>query len=77
MAHTKPGRDLPDGLSSPARRARQSAGIERLDQLVLLTEREVMQLRGMCLEALAMLRSALAMLRSALADRGLAFCARP
>jgi len=52
--------DLPEGLSKPARRALAGAGVERLEQLTLISESEVYRLHGMGPKALEQLRSALA-----------------
>ncbi len=56
----EPESDLPSGLSRPARRALDSAGYARLEQLTGITEAEVLRLHGMGPKALDQLRSALA-----------------
>ena len=58
--------DLPEKISAPARRALASIGIERLEQLTLLSEAEVLQLHGMGPKAMGLIRQALA-------DKGLEF----
>ena len=62
----QPESDLPAGLASPARRALAAAGYVRLDQLVRVSEAELLRLHGMGPKALEQLRRALA-------DRGLSF----
>lgn len=64
MQRSKPT-SLPDGLASPARRALEQAGIERLEDLAKFTEAELLDLHGMG-------PNAVAKLRAALADAGLA-----
>lgn len=61
--------DLPDGLSAPARRALASAGYERLEQFVGVTEADVLQLHGVGAKAVATIREALD-------RRGLTFACR-
>ncbi|MGI8689579.1 MAG: DNA-directed RNA polymerase subunit alpha C-terminal domain-containing protein [Thermomicrobiales bacterium] len=58
--------DLPAGLSAPARRALDSAGIVRLEQLTTRTEAEILKLHGMG-------PNAMEKIRHALAARGLSF----
>ena len=54
-----PDGDLPK-LSAPARRALDTVGIQRLDQLTRFSEAEVKQLHGIGPNALDQLRRALA-----------------
>jgi hypothetical protein len=51
--------DLPAGLSQPALRALQGAGVTRLEQLRRKTEAEVAALHGMGPKGLDLLRAAL------------------
>lgn len=57
---------FPPGLSAPARRALEGAGIERLEQLSAMSEADLKRLHGMG-------PNAIGKLRSALAEAGLAF----
>lgn len=58
--------DLPPGLAAPARRALDSAGIARLEQLARHSQVEVERLHGIGPKAIKLLRRALA-------ARGLSF----
>ena len=51
--------DLPAGLSQPAIRALESAGLTRLDLLVAVTESEVAKLHGMGPKGVLTLKQAL------------------
>ncbi|WP_040948862.1 DNA-binding protein [Gorillibacterium massiliense] len=57
---------LPKGLSKPAQRALAGAGIQHLEQLVALSEDEVLKLHGVG-------PTAIVLLHQALAEKGLAF----
>jgi hypothetical protein len=57
---------LPEALAAPARRALAAAGIERLEQLAALPERDVAAWHGIG-------PNALRVLRAALDDAGLSF----
>lgn len=59
-------RDLPAGLSAPARRALASIGVTRLDQLTDHRAPDVLKLHGMGPKGIRTLRQSLA-------DAGLAF----
>jgi len=63
-----PTNDLPEGLSSAARRALTRAGITRLDQLTKVRESELYRLHGMGAKAIGQLRVALAARGQGLAD---------
>ncbi len=52
--------DLPAGLSAPAQRALDQAGITRLEQLAEKTESEIKHLHGIGPKALDLLRDTLA-----------------
>ncbi len=52
--------DFPAGLSAPARRAIEGAGIVRMEQLTTRTEAEVKKLHGMGPNAMEKIRRALA-----------------
>lgn len=52
--------DWPPGLAAPARRALDSAGIARLEQLTRHSQAEVERLHGIGPKALTLLRRALA-----------------
>lgn len=52
--------DLPDGLSSPARRALSRAGYTSLDQLASAKESDLTRLHGMGSKAIGQIRVALA-----------------
>jgi hypothetical protein len=58
--------DLPADLAKPARRALDSAGITRLEQIATYTENQLKRLHGIG-------PNAIEQLRRSLADRGLAF----
>lgn len=60
---------FPAGVSQPALRALQGAGIQRLEQLTAYSEADLLRLHGMGPKALGLLRQALE-------ARGLAFAAR-
>jgi hypothetical protein len=51
--------DFPVGIGMPATRALTVAGYTRLEQLMSVTEKELVKLHGMGPKALGMLRSAL------------------
>jgi len=51
--------DLPEGLSSPALRALDQAGIQSLARLAERTEAEIVELHGMGNKALGQLKAAL------------------
>jgi hypothetical protein len=55
-----PESDLPTELARPARRALVETGYTRLEQLTMVSEDEVLKLRGMGPKALEQLRRALA-----------------
>jgi hypothetical protein len=61
-----PDGDLPEGLSRPARRALQGAGLTSLARIADVTEADVLRLHGVG-------PTAIVRLRAALAERGLAF----
>jgi DNA-directed RNA polymerase alpha subunit len=56
----KPGTGFLSVLSAPARRALEREGINTLQQLARMTEKEILQLHGMGPSTLPKLRSALA-----------------
>lgn len=58
--HELPASNLPAGLSAPARRALAAAGYTRLDQLVGVSEAELLKLHGMGPKAIEQIRRALA-----------------
>lgn len=62
----EPVLDFPAGLAKPALRALAGAGYTRLEQLVQVTEAELLQLHGMGPKAMGQLRIALS-------ERGLNF----
>ena len=64
-----PNGDFPAGLSQPALRALNNAGITSLEQLSRFPEKAIADLHGMGPKGIRMLREALA-------DRGLAFAAK-
>ncbi len=57
-AHSNP-QDLPAGLSQPALRALSAAGYARLDQLMTVTEADLLKLHGMGPKGIRILRAAL------------------
>lgn len=65
----QPAGDFPTGLSQPALRALNTAGITTLEQLSRFPEKEIADLHGMGPKGIRMLKQALA-------ERGLAFAAR-
>ncbi|MVO98389.1 DNA-binding protein [Paenibacillus lutrae] len=56
----KQNSDLPAGLSKPAQRALQRAGLLKLEQFSKVTEAEVLQLHGMGPKGIELIRRALA-----------------
>lgn len=65
---SEPINDLPEGLSSAARRALTRAGITQLDQLTQVSEAELYRLHGMGGKAIGQLRVALAARGQGLAE---------
>ena len=65
---SEPINDLPEGLSSPARRALTRAGITQLEQLTQVRESELYRLHGMGAKAIGQLRVALAARGQGLAE---------
>jgi predicted flap endonuclease-1-like 5' DNA nuclease len=63
-----PAGDFPAGLSQPALRALNNAGITQLEQLARFSEKEIKELHGIG-------PNAVSLLSKALSDRGLAFAA--
>lgn len=63
---TSSSSQFPKGVSAPAKRALNSIGISRLEQLVEVSEAELAALHGMGPKALGVLKAALE-------ERGLAF----
>jgi predicted RecB family nuclease len=56
----QPGRTpLPRGIASPARRVLAHLGVETLEQLAQLGQRQMAELPGMCPKTLAQLHDAL------------------
>ena len=53
------GTDLPAGLAAPARRALTDAGIDDLEQVAALSEKELMALHGIGVNARRTLKAAL------------------
>jgi hypothetical protein len=51
--------DLPQGLAAPASRSLAAAGIQRLDQIAVLSEAEIKRMHGIGPGALEQLRHAL------------------
>lgn len=51
--------ELPTGLANPARRALQNAGIDNLEQLSSLTEKELMAMHGIGVSARRCIKAAL------------------
>ena len=65
---TNPTSDLPTGLSAPARRALDGAGITHLEQLVRISEAELKAMHGMGPNAINKIRTALAERKLSFAD---------
>ena len=59
MTRTMTPNDLPDKMSSPAKRALASAGIDSLSMLSRFSEREILKLHGMGPASMPVLRAAL------------------
>lgn len=73
MADNSPGKldngDFPKGMSQPALRALQGAGIKTLEDLTKFSEKEIAKLHGMG-------PTGLVKLNAALAERGLSYAER-